>query len=42
MELAMVTVAALNHRMITGEGQYVDFSMAEALTASIPGALIDY
>ncbi|MCH7786865.1 MAG: CoA transferase, partial [Chloroflexi bacterium] len=42
MELAMVTVAALNHRMMTGEGQYVDFSMAEALTASIPAALIDY
>ena len=42
MELAMVTVAALNHRMMTGEGQYVDFSMAEALTAGIPVALIDY
>ena len=42
MALAMVTVAALNHRMMTGEGQYVDFSMAEALTASIPAALIDY
>ena len=42
MELAMVTVAALNHRAVTGQGQYVDFSMAEALTASIPAALLDY
>ncbi len=42
MELAMVTVAALNHRMVTGEGQYIDLSMAEALSASIPEALLDY
>jgi len=42
MELAMVTVAALNHRALTGQGQYVDFSMAEALTASIPEAILDY
>ncbi len=42
MELAMVTVAALNHRAVTGQGQYVDFSMAEALTASIPEAILDY
>lgn len=42
MELAMVTVAALNHRALTGQGQYVDFSMAEALSASIPEAILDY
>ena len=42
MELAMVTVAALNGRALTGQGQYVDFSMAEALTASIPEAILDY
>ena len=42
MELAMVTVAALAHRASTGQGQYVDFSMAEALTASISAALLDY
>ncbi len=42
MELTMVAAAALNHRAVTGEGNYVDFSMAEALTASIPEALLDY
>ena len=42
MELAMVTVAALNHRALTGRGDYIDFSMAEALTASIPEAVLDY
>ena len=42
MELAMITVAALNHRAISGEGQYVDLSMAEALSASIPEAIFDY
>ena len=42
MELAMVAAAALNHRAVTGDGNYVDFSMAEALTASIPEALLDY
>ena len=42
MELAMVTAAALNHRALTGQGQYIDFSMAEALSASIPGAILDY
>ena len=42
MELAMITVAALHHRAVTGAGQYVDFSMAEALSASIPEAILDY
>ena len=42
MELAMVTAAALNNRAVTGQGQYIDFSMAEALSASIPEAILDY
>ncbi len=42
MELAMITLAALNHRAETGSGQYIDFSMAEALSASIPDALLEY
>ena len=42
MELAMITLAALNDRAETGRGQYVDFSMAEALSASLPEALIEY
>ncbi len=42
MELAMITLAALNHRLETGKGQYVDYSMAEALSASLPEALLDY
>ncbi len=42
MELAMIAAAALNHRAASGQGQYIDFSMAEALTAGIPAALLDY
>ena len=42
MELAMVAVASLNNRALTGEGQYVDFSMAEALSACLPEAVLDY
>ena len=42
LELAMLTVAALNHRLLTGEGRYVDYSMAEALTSGIPEAVLDY
>ena len=42
LELAMVTTAALNHRVMTGQGQYIDFSMAEALSGSIPEAILDY
>ncbi len=42
MELAMIAVAALNHRAATGEGQYIDFSMAEALTSTLPEALLDF
>jgi benzylsuccinate CoA-transferase BbsF subunit len=42
MELAMLAVAALNNRIETGRGQHVDFSMAEALSGSIPEAILDY
>ena len=42
LELAMLTMAALNHRLLTGEGQYIDYSMAEALTSGIPEAVLDY
>ena len=42
MELAMITLAALNHRAESGTGQYVDFSMAEALSASLPEALLEH
>ena len=42
LELAMITAAALHHRAVTGEGQYVDYSMAEALTACLPEALLDF
>ena len=36
MELAMITTACLSYRAATGSGQYVDFSMAEALVDSMP------
>lgn len=42
LELAMVTAAALNYHAMTGAGQYVDYSMAEALTACLPEALLDF
>lgn len=42
MELAMVALAALHHRAVSGVGQYIDLSMAEALSASIPEAILDY
>ena len=42
LELAMLATAALNHRLATGQGQYIDYSMAEALTAGIPEAVLDY
>jgi benzylsuccinate CoA-transferase BbsF subunit len=38
----MVAVACLNNRALTGEGQYVDFSMAEALSGCLPEAVLDY
>ena len=42
LELAMITLAALDNRVVTGQGQYIDFSMAEALTASIPETILDF
>lgn len=42
MELAMITLAALNHKAITGAGQYIDMSMAEALSASIGEEILSY
>ena len=42
MELAMIAVAALNHRAETGQGQYIDYSMAEALSATIPEAILEF
>ena len=36
MELAMITTACLSYRAATGSGQYVDFSMAEALIETMP------
>jgi benzylsuccinate CoA-transferase BbsF subunit len=42
LELAMITLAALDNRLVTGQGQYIDFSMAEALTASIPETILDF
>lgn len=42
LELAMITLAALHHRAMTGQGQYIDMSMAEALSASIPEAILAY
>jgi benzylsuccinate CoA-transferase BbsF subunit len=35
-------LAALHHRDRTGEGQYLDLSMAETVTAMLPEAMMDY
>ena len=35
-------LAALHHRNITGEGQYIDISECEALAALCPEAVLDY
>ena len=39
---ALGILAALHHRGITGEGQYVDASQCEALVALCPEAILDY
>ena len=35
-------LAALHHRSETGEGQFIDLSMAEAIATHIPEAMMDY
>lgn len=39
---AAAVVAAIDHRRRTGEGQYLDFSQAEAATHFLTPALLDY
>ena len=38
----MLSCAALTNRLTTGQGQYIDFSMSEALTSTLPEAILDY
>ena len=42
LEIAMLSCAALTNRLTTGQGQYIDFSMSEALTSTLPEAILDY
>lgn len=35
-------LAALHYRDLTGEGQYLDLSMAEIVTATVPAAMMEY
>lgn len=35
-------LAALRHRRLTGQGQYIDFSQREMATSLLPSALMDY
>jgi benzylsuccinate CoA-transferase BbsF subunit len=42
VSMLFVLLAALHHRDATGEGQYIDLSMAEAVTATLPEALMDF
>jgi benzylsuccinate CoA-transferase BbsF subunit len=39
---AFGVLAALRHRMLTGEGQYVDVAMSEAAISVAPGAALHY
>ena len=39
---AFAIVSALHHRRNTGEGQYLDLSMAEVAVSTIPEAVMDY
>lgn len=39
---ALAILEALHHRSKTGEGQYIDMSMAEVMTSLIPEAIADY
>src|SRR5260221_7324490 len=40
--MAFFLLAALHHRDRTGEGQYLDLSMAETVTTMIPEAMLDF
>jgi benzylsuccinate CoA-transferase BbsF subunit len=40
--MVVAILAALHHRERTGEGQYIDLSIAEAMTATLPEAMMDY
>jgi crotonobetainyl-CoA:carnitine CoA-transferase CaiB-like acyl-CoA transferase len=40
--LALATSLAIRHRLRTGQGQYVDLSMTEALAVQIPEAILAY
>jgi crotonobetainyl-CoA:carnitine CoA-transferase CaiB-like acyl-CoA transferase len=42
MTMVFYLLAALHHRDRTGEGQYLDLSMAELVTSMIPEAMMDY
>jgi benzylsuccinate CoA-transferase BbsF subunit len=40
--MAFFLLAALHHRQRTGEGQYLDLSMAEMVTTMMPEAMMDF
>lgn len=40
--MVFVLLAALHHRDQTGEGQYIDLSMAEMVTSMLPEAMMDF
>lgn len=40
--LTLAMLAALKHHKCTGEGQYIEFSMAEVVSAQLPEAILDY
>lgn len=40
--MAFAVLGALHHQRRTGEGQYIELAMAEAVTAMIPEAVLDY
>jgi len=40
--MVVAIMAAIHYRDRTGEGQYIDLSIAEAMTAAIPEAMMDY
>ena len=42
LHAALATVAALRHRNLTGEGQYIEVSQLEATTALLGEPLLDY